>query len=229
MQNTNTIVTWFQDKEEEQEIVDALQENGYDCISCSNKKHFLEITGVLAKPVCLIIIDLSLEEDDAISICNEIKNKTNKADHPFIIMVSNTKEEYVQITALDLGVDDYIIKPTKPRLLLKRMEAILSRKNAAAIESTDVKEGFFIDPEKYRVVIDGKSYKLPKKEFEIIKLLYNKGRKKIFSRNEIAVAIWEDETILRKRTIDVHIFNIRKILGDDIITSGKGVGYSLNI
>jgi two-component system alkaline phosphatase synthesis response regulator PhoP len=144
-------------------------------------------------------------------------------------MVSNTKEEYVQITALDLGVDDYIIKPTKPRLLLKRMEAILSRKNAAAIESTDVKEGFFIDPEKYRVVIDGKSYKLPKKEFEIIKLLYNKGRKKIFSRNEIAVAIWEDETILRKRTIDVHIFNIRKILGDDIITSGKGVGYSLNI
>jgi len=229
MQNTNTIVTWFQDKEEEQEIVDALQENGYDCISCSNKKHFLEITGVLAKPVCLIIIDLSLEEDDAISICSEIKNKANKADHPFIIMVSNTKEEYVQITALDLGADDYIIKPIKPRLLLKRMEAILSRKNAAAIESTDVKKGFFIDPEKYRVVIDGKSYKLPRKEFEILKLLYNKGHKKIFTRHDIAVAAWGDETISRTRSIDVHILNIRKILGDDIITSVKGIGYSLNI
>ena len=227
-QKTNTIITWFESKEEELGILDSLESNGYDCISCRNKKHFHEITGAFTNSVRLIIIDLSLQEDDAISVCSELKKSLNINNYPFVIIVSDKNDEYIQVSALDSGADDYIIKPIKPRLLLKRIEAIFSRRNASVEAMKSLTTNFFIDPEKYLVLFDSKTYKLPKREFELINLLY-RDTNRIFLRKEIAIALWRDEKISFKRNIDVHILNIRKILGDDIIISVKGIGYGLNI
>jgi two-component system alkaline phosphatase synthesis response regulator PhoP len=132
-----------------------------------------------------------------------------------------------QVTALDLGADDYILKPVKPQLFLKRAEAILSRKRTDAPHKNGNASGLTIDKERYVVMVDNSSYELPRKEFELINLFYSVPNK-IFTREEIAIALWKEEKIAKQRTIDVHIRNIRRILGKNLIKTVKGFGYGLN-
>jgi two-component system alkaline phosphatase synthesis response regulator PhoP len=205
--------------------MEYLQKHKYHCISCKNKKNFDELLDTSLHSISLVIIDLNIKETDAILACNEIKNKKN-ADTPFVIIISDKAEEFTQVAALDLGADDYIIKPLKPQLFIKRIEAILSRK-LTHNDKNNYKEGFFIDLERHQVMINNKSFELPKKEFELLNLFYSVPNK-IFSREEIAVTLWSDEKIARQRTIDVHIRNIRRILGRNLIKTVKGFGYGLN-
>jgi two-component system alkaline phosphatase synthesis response regulator PhoP len=202
-----------------------LQEHGFRCISCVDKGNFDELINNPLHTISMVIIDLDLKETDAILACNEIKNRKNM-NNPFVVIVSSKDEEYTQVTALDLGADDYILKPVKPALFLKRITALSRRKNHLN-EHSHNGSGFFIDVEKHLVVIDEDSYELPKKEFELLNLFYSVPNK-IFSREEIAVLLWKEESIARQRTIDVHIRNIRKALGRDLIKTVKGFGYGLN-
>lgn len=222
----HTIVTWFGEKPDEAKLAEYLHKNGYHHISCDNKKQFDEILENPAKVPSVVILDLNIKEVDAILTCNEIKNHYN-ANTPFVIIVGDKAEEYTHVTALDLGADDYIVKPFKPQLFLKRIEALTWRKNMNGARSGGPREGFFIDAERHLVLLDNSSYELPKKEFELLNLFYSVPNK-IFTREEIAVLLWKEESIARQRTIDVHIRNIRKILGRDLIKTVKGFGYGLN-
>ena len=226
MAATHTILFWFENKAEEQKITEYFHKHGYHCISCADKKNFDELLDTTMHTISLVIIDLNIQETDAILACNEIKNKKDAA-HPFVIIVSDKTEEYTQVTALDLGADDYIIKPIKPQLFLKRIEALLARKISQTHKVNNSKKGFFIDAERHLVLIDNNSYELPKKEFELLNLFFSVPNK-IFSREEIAIVLWKEEKIARHRTIDVHIRNIRRILGRDLIKTVKGFGYGLN-
>jgi two-component system alkaline phosphatase synthesis response regulator PhoP len=223
----HTILTWFESKEEEQKIVEYLQKHKYHCISCNDKKGFDSLLDASLNAISLVIIDLDVKETDAILACNEVKSRKDTTNHPFVVIVSNKAEEFTQVTALDLGADDYIMKPLKPQLFLKRIEAILSRKLVPSENGHHHKEGFFIDKERHLIIIDSDSFELPKKEFELLNLFYSVPNK-IFSREEIAVVLWNEEKIARQRTIDVHIRNIRKVLGHDLIKTVKGFGYGLN-
>ncbi len=226
MRITHTIVNWFEDKGEEQKLTEYLHKYGYKCVSCRDKKHFDELIETSSHSISLVVIDLGIKETDAILACNEIKSKKN-IETPFVVIISDKTEEFIQVTALDLGADDYIIKPIKPQLFLKRIEAIISRKNSNTKKKTSTGKGFFIDKERHLVLIDNIGYDLPKKEFELLNLFYSVPNK-IFTREEIAIILWKDEKIARQRTIDVHIRNIRKILGKDFIKTVKGYGYGLN-
>ncbi len=226
MKVIHTIVSWFEDKNEEQKLTEYLQKHGYKCISCLDKGHFDKLIETSSDSISLVVIDLDVKETDAILACNEIKSNNQKTT-PFVIIVGDKTEEYTQTTALDLGADDYIIKPIKLQLFLKRIEAIISRKNLSTEKKTSKGEGFFIDNERHLVLIDNIGYDLPKKEFELLNLFYSVPNK-IFTREEIAIVLWKDEKIAKQRTIDVHIRNIRKILGKDLIKTVKGFGYGLN-
>jgi two-component system alkaline phosphatase synthesis response regulator PhoP len=225
---TNAIVTWSDDKEEEQQIIVCLQENGYRCISSLDKKHFEKIIETQSFSINLIILDLNIQEEDAISLCNEIKNIPNKTSNPFVVIVSDKNDEYVQVTALDMGADDFILKPIKPRVFLKRVDALLSKRSHLKNFTNSIKTNLVIDSEKHEVIFNSKIYKFPKKQFDLINLLY-KAPNSIFSRKEIALSLWEDEIFATTRIIDVHINSIRKTIGNDVIKSVKGMGYHLNV
>jgi len=223
----HTILSWFENKEEEHKLIEFLQKHKYRCISCKDKKNFDELLDTSLHSISLVIIDLDIKETDAILACNEVKNRKDITNHPFVIIVSDKAEEFTQVTALDLGADDYIIKPLKPQLFLKRIEAILSRKLVHNNKSHNLQGSFFIDLERHQIIIDNESFELPKKEFQLLNLFFSVPNK-IFSREEIAITLWNEEKIARQRTIDVHIRNIRKILGRDLIKTIKGFGYGLN-
>jgi two-component system alkaline phosphatase synthesis response regulator PhoP len=226
LSKSHNILFWFESKQEEQKLVEYFQKYGFRCISCKDKKHFDELLDTSLPTISLVIIDLNIKETDAILACNEVKSRKGK-NNPFVIIVSDKEEEYTQVTALDLGADDYIIKPIKPQLFLKRVEAMLARKISNNHEMTKLREGFSIDVERHLVMIDNNSFELPRKEFELMNLFYSVPNK-IFTREEIAIILWKEEKIARQRTIDVHIRNIRRILGKNLIKTVKGFGYGLN-
>lgn len=223
---TYTIATWFEDRAEEGRLSEYLHKHNYAHVSCQNKEEFDKLLGNPLTVPAVIIIDLNIREADAILTCNEIKSHPS-ANTPFVIIAGDKAEEYTHVTALDLGADDYVVKPIKPQLMLKRVEALMWRKKINGNHPETQKEGFHIDSERHLVIIDGNTFELPKKEFELLNLFYSVPNK-IFSRQEIAVLLWKEESIARQRTIDVHIRNIRKTLGQNLIKTVKGLGYGLN-
>ena len=125
-----------------------------------------------------------------------------------------------------MGADDYIAKPIKPRALVSRINAIL-RRNAPAEDTVDNKleiGDLTIDREAYLVYKGGEKVILAKKEFELLYLLASKPGK-VYTREVILKNIWEDSVVVTNRTIDVHIRKLREKLGDDIVSTVKGVGY----
>jgi two-component system alkaline phosphatase synthesis response regulator PhoP len=143
----------------------------------------------------------------------------------FMVFLTARSEEYSEIAGFNVGADDYIAKPIKPRALVSRINAIL-RRNAPVEDVADNKleiGGLVIDREAYLVFKGGAKVVLAKKEFELLYLLASKPGK-VYTREVILKNIWEDSVVVTNRTIDVHIRKLREKLGDDVV-SVKGVGY----
>lgn len=198
-----------------------LRRHGYSCSMAGSRAQFEQ----LLSKAGIVVIDLSLKETDAILLSNEVK-LMKEGRSPFVVIVGDKTEDYTEVTALDLGADDYIIKPIKAQLFIKRLE-VLCRRSIFYTHGQDADGSLFIDHEKHLVWVNRKSYTLPKKEFELLGL-FNSAPNKIFARQEIAVRIWGEESIAKQRTIDVHIRNIRKLIRKDLIKTVKGLGYGLN-
>ncbi|MGB0882718.1 MAG: response regulator transcription factor [Vicingaceae bacterium] len=175
----------------------------------------------------VILMDLELDDSDGIELCHRLK--AENALNSFIILFSTHQEDYIQIEAFKAGADDYIITPINPRVLVKRVQALIRRKplnikkTAPQILSYN---SLKIDRESYLVYNEGNSYSLPKKEFEMLYLFINKPQK-VFSREEIFKKVWKTNKCDNTRIIDVHIRKIREKIGENIINTVKGVGYQL--
>ena len=172
----------------------------------------------------IILLDVMMPEMDGIEACikiREIKTLTNTR----IIFLSARGEDFTQIAAFDAGADDYISKPVKPKILLKKISSIARRldrnKNRSGI--LDLGE-IIINRESYLVTINKVEKNLPRKEFELLYLLATKPGK-LFTREEIMLKVWGTEIFVGDRTIDVHIRKLRKKIGEKYIKTTKGVGY----
>jgi len=144
-------------------------------------------------------------------------------DEAFIIVVSRYKEEELQIMALNSGADDFWVEPITSRLILKRISALLKRRKPKEFNK---KSSFYIDYERFLIVKDGQEIYLPKKEFELLALLYS-APVRVFSRDEIKRILWENFDRIQMRTIDVHIRKIREKVGNNTIETTQGKGYKL--
>lgn len=143
-----------------------------------------------------------------------------------MVFLTARSEEYSEIAGFNVGADDYIAKPIKPRALVSRINAIL-RRNAPSEDVVDNKleiGDLVIDREAYLVYQKGVKVVLAKKEFELLYLLASKPGK-VYTREVILKNIWEDSVVVTNRTIDVHIRKLREKLGDDCVATVKGVGY----
>jgi two-component system alkaline phosphatase synthesis response regulator PhoP len=192
-----------------------IAENGVDAIS--KAKSF--------KPE-LILLDIMMPHKDGIQTCIELR-ANSEYDDTLIIFLTAKSDEQSEIKGLELGADDYISKPIKPKLLVSRIHSAfrrLSKDDGKVISFPNLE----INRERFLVKHNGVEVLLPRKEFELIALLASKpGR--VFLRNEILEKVWGSEVIVGDRTIDVHVRKIRQKLNVDFIHTVKGVGYKFEI
>ncbi len=172
----------------------------------------------------VILLNLDLQPNDAVILLKEIKTK-KIASNPFIIIYSDKQDDFVQELAYNSGVDSFIGFHNKPAIISLFLKNLLRRQKLK--ETIPPTKDIFIDNDQYLVFKNGESFQLPRKEFKLFELLYN-NPERFFNKVEIATEIWHDKAIATKRTIDVHIYNIRQFFGKRIIQSQKGKGYRIN-
>lgn len=174
----------------------------------------------------LILLDVMMPEMDGITTCRKIRENPEN-DDIIITFLSARGEDYSQINGLESGADDYIIKPVKPQVILSKAKSLLRRKKISNKENKRNESKIIIDEQKYTVIYQGKEHYLPRKEFELLKLLASNPNK-VFKREEIYETIWGKNIFVSERTLDVHIRKIRQKLSNDIIITVKGIGYRFN-
>jgi DNA-binding response OmpR family regulator len=172
--------------------------------------------------VDVVLLNLDLTPRDALFFSRDIVTSKSETP-PFIIVYSDKQEDFIQEVVLNSGIDAFINFQNKPAVLLLFIKNLLKRK------APDEKKhaAIVIDREKFLVFMRDKPIQLPRKEFSVFELLYNHPDK-FYSKTEIAEEIWKDAKIAQTRTIDVHVYNLRKFFGKKAIQSQKGKGYRFN-
>ena len=202
-----------------------LRKEGYTVFTADNGKHAVNIAKK-EKPN-LILLDVMMPDMDGIETCNEMR-EIPELKNVVIAFLTARNEDYSQIAGFDVGADDYISKPIKPKVLLSRIKALLRRQKETEPGKESVNlGGLKIDSEQYCIEKEGVKIYLPKKEFELLSLLTSKPGK-VFRREHILSHVWGEEVIVGDRTIDVHIRKLREKLGDAFIKTVKGVGYKFD-
>ncbi|GAB4256562.1 MAG: DNA-binding response regulator [Phyllobacteriaceae bacterium] len=200
-----------------------LKKEGYTVFTAKDGKEGLELARKELPQ--LIILDIMMPELDGVEVCRILRSE-DQFDNTVIAFLTARDEDYSQIAALDVGGDDYITKPIKPRVLLSRVKALLRRAgNLAGEKETILSAGdITVNKERVQVFRKGEEVTLAKKEFELLCLLLEKPGK-VFTREEIFSKVWGADVIVGNRTIDVHIRKLREKLGDKYIKTIKGIGY----
>lgn len=202
-----------------------LKREGYKVYTAQNGEEAIK----QAKEVLphLTLLDVMMPKMDGMETCEELRRIPEVKDS-IIVFLTARGEDYSQIAGFDVGADDYVTKPVKPKVLISRIKALLRRQGVSAeTEEASNKiefEGLIIDKDRYVVITDKEEVTLPKKEFELLSLLSSKPNK-VFTRDEIFNQIWGDNVIVGDRTIDVHVRKIREKIGLKNIKTVKGVGY----
>ncbi|MEO6303036.1 MAG: response regulator transcription factor [Bacteroidia bacterium] len=199
-----------------------LKKEGYTILTANNGKDAVEIA---KKEIPhLIILDVMMPDMDGIETCRELREQKNLQD-VLIAFLTARSEDYTQIAGFEVGADDYITKPIKPRVFISRVKALLRRLQSTNISESVIEFGNIrIDKEKHVVFKGELEIALPKKEFKLFSLLSSKPGK-VFTREFILDQVWGDEVVVGDRTIDVHIRKLREKIGDDYFKTVKGVGY----
>lgn len=172
----------------------------------------------------LIILDIMMPKQDGVETCRQIR-EVPELVNAFVIFLTARSEEYSEVAAFDMGADDYITKPIKPRALVSRINALFRRESKKKKESNQISiDNLIVDRTSYTVYVGENKVSLPKKEFELLYFLaQNPG--KVFSRDELLQNIWGTDVYVLARTVDVHIRKVREKIGDGYISTVKGVGY----
>jgi len=175
----------------------------------------------------MILLDIMMPNQDGIETCRLLR-EIESLNSTFIVFLTSREEEYSEIAAFDIGADDYITKPIKPRALMSRIGAFFRRSEVYAIDSDKIEiYDLIIDRQSYVVMQGGIELVLPKKEFELLYFLA-KNSNKVYSRDELLNNIWGTDVYVLVRTVDVHIRKIREKIGEGYIITVKGVGYKFD-
>ena len=205
-----------------------LLREGFEVQTASNGVEALAVAKQFAPH--LVLLDVMMPEMDGMETCRRMR-QIPQLDNTMIVFLSARGEDESQLEGFELGADDYITKPVKVKLLVSRLKAILKRtesEEASTDTESSTEEGasdvITIDKERFVVIKNGKEIVLPRKEFQLLDLLYSKPQK-VFLREDIYTSVWGSQVIVGDRTIDVHIRKLRTKIGENHIVTIKGVGY----
>ncbi len=217
--------------DDERDIVDLirynLQKEGYDVAAAYDGKEAL--AKAFVSPPDLVILDVMMPVMDGFDVCRTLRANPGTAGVPVMFLTARAGE-VDEVVGLELGADDYILKPISPRKLVTRVKTLLRRaprQQAGPQDDKIVRAGKIeIHRSNYTVKVGKKDVFFPKKEFELLALL-GANRGKVFSREMLLNSIWGSDVVVVDRTVDVHIRKIREKLGDEaaLIETVKGVGY----
>jgi DNA-binding response OmpR family regulator len=178
-----------------------------------------------AAPADLVLLDLGLPDLEGRVVCQALRSKSAVP----IIVVSARADEIDRVMLLELGADDYVVKPFGFRELVARIRAVL-RRTGPASEPTDgvVRSGpLEIDVRSRRVSVDGEPVELTRKEFDLLALLASDPGA-VLTRDEILEQVWDPHWYGPTKTLDVHVASLRKKLGDPgLVETVRGVGFRL--
>jgi two-component system alkaline phosphatase synthesis response regulator PhoP len=200
-----------------------LQKTGFEVKTASDGEQALEIAKKFLPDV--VLLDIMMPKMDGVETCRRLRDNPH-LQGTFIIFLTARSEEYSEVAAFEVGADDYITKPIKPRALISRIQALFRRNHKKSPE-TVVAGDLVIDRASYTVKLNGREISLPKKEFELLFFLAQNPHK-VFNREELLQNIWGSDVYVLARTVDVHIRKVREKIGDDFITTVKGVGYKFS-
>ena len=202
-----------------------LEKAGYQVEIAKDGSEAIEKAKVF-KPDC-ILLDIMMPKRNGFEVCEYLRSNKD-FDKTLIVLLTALNDEASHIKGLELGGDDFVNKPISPKVLVSRISALFRRIQPLNNESKIIQvKDLMIDASQYKTSINGQSFILAKKEFELLYLLAAQpGR--VFLRNEILSQVWGNDVIVGDRTIDVHVRKIRVKLGIDLITTVKGVGYKFD-
>lgn len=215
--------------DDEPDIIEILTYNlskeGYQVFSAANGKEALVQAGKIIPH--LIILDIMMPVMDGIEACENIR-KDSRFEDTIIMFLSARSEDYSHVAAFDVGADDYVNKPIKPKVLNSKVSALLRRFTKNETNSEIVQGDLTINIDEYKVVLKGEKMSFPRKEFELLRLLASQPDK-VFKREKIMEAVWGNDVVVGDRTIDVHIRKLREKMGNSYFKTIKGVGYKFVI
>lgn len=199
-----------------------LEKNGYEVKTALDGAKAVDIARKFIPD--LVLLDIMMPKMDGVETCRQLRDMP-ELQKMFVVFLTARSEEYSEVAAFDIGADDYITKPIKPRALMSRIGALFRRDSKKSSPSSIITLGdLTIDRTSYTIKINGSEINLPKKEFELLYFLAQNPNK-VFSREDLLQNIWGSDVYVLARTVDVHIRKVREKIGDDYITTVKGVGY----
>ena len=200
-----------------------LQEAGYEVDVANDGVEAIDIFS--NSQFDLILLDIMLPKIDGFTLCELIRKQSQVP----IIMLTALNGEEEQIKGLDLQVDDYITKPFSMPVLIRKIAAVLRRSNQGKDEENQTinYRNLILDLDSYIATVDGNSYELTQREFEVLReLLTHQGR--VMTRQNLLDSVWKYDFFGDERVVDTHIKNLRKKLGIDLIQTIRGVGYKID-
>ncbi len=215
--------------EDEKDIVEFLQYNlekeGFEVIVAYDGEEALRRVNEMPD---LIVLDIMLPKINGFDVCKRIRMNERYEGIPIIILTAKNTE-IDEILGLELGANDYIVKPISPQKLIVRIKANLKKIEKSNIQykpNQIVIGPVVIDREKYSIFIDKEEISLTRKEFDLVYYLANQ-QGKVINREVLLKEVWGEDIYVVERTVDVHVRKIREKLGDyaNIIETVKGVGY----
>ena len=223
---TNRILLVEDDEDIRQLLTFTFEAAGFDVVTRSDGQEGLE--AAMEEKPDVVILDIMLPTMSGLDICKVLKRDSETEDIP-VIMLTARGEEVDRIVGLELGADDYVVKPFSPRELVLRARAVLKRNapsEPAAKGDSLRMDGLVVDMDAYKVQIDGEEVLLTATEFKLLaELLKNKGR--VRTRDQLLNTVWGYEFEGYARTVDTHVRRLRQKIGDyaKYIETIRGVGY----
>lgn len=197
-------------------LLAGLQRNGIDTDHVTRAAEVI----AAAEGVDVVLLDLGLPDGDGLDVLRDLRRTS---DVP-VIIASARADEGDRIAGLELGADDYVVKPFSVRELAARVRAVTRRRR---VESSLESGRVLVDRKRHTVVVDGEQVELTAKEFDLLAVLAEEPGRAV-PRQELFSRVWDPVWVGTGKTLDVHIASLRKKLGDaELIETVRGVGYRL--
>jgi two-component system response regulator RegX3 len=207
-------------------LAEALEREGFDTQVTGTVQEALELTGGALPD--LVLLDVMLPDGSGYDVCRRLRERSRVP----IIMLTARGEETDRIVGLELGADDYVVKPFSAREVAARIRAVLRRVDAEGPATRDgpLEVGpVRLDPDRRSASVDGRDLELTRKEFELLELLLREAGN-VVSRERLIDEVWDVNWFGSTKTLDVHVSGLRRKLGDDsadprFIHTLRGVGF----
>ncbi len=206
-------------------LAEALRSEGFEAQVAGTVAEALELA---RRDPDLVLLDLMLPDGSGFDVCRELRKRSQVP----IIMLTARGEEADRVVGLELGADDYVVKPFSAREVVARIRAVLRRADAPepADETTTLEGGELrLDPARHEVVHRGDTLELSRKEFELLRLLMRNAGS-VVTRERLIDEVWDPNWFGSTKTLDVHVSGLRRKLGDDpaeprYLHTVRGVGF----